>query len=116
MAPPQIEDYRFGTIVVDGRSYDGDLIILPDGVLSGWWRREGHKLRARDLDVILQANPEVLVVGQGAYGRLSVSGKAERVLEEAGIELIAQPTKQAVEAYNQLRQERRAAAALHLTC
>jgi hypothetical protein len=116
MAAPQIEGYRFGTIVVDGRSYGGDLIILPDGVLSGWWRREGHKLRARDLDAILQANPEVLVVGQGAYGRLSVTGKAERVLEEAGIELIAQPTQEAVETYNQMRGQRRVAAALHLTC
>ncbi len=116
MSAPQIEEYRFGAIVVGGQSYDRDLIILPDGVFSGWWRREGHKLRARDLDPILQARPEVLVVGQGAYGRLSVSAKAERTLEEAGIELIAEPTTQAVETYNRLREERRAAAALHLTC
>lgn len=116
MAAPKIEAYRFGSIVVDGQTYERDLIILPDRVLSGWWRREGHKLRARDLDAILEAQPEVLVVGQGAYGRLSVSGKAERALGEAGIELIVEPTKRAVETYNRLRKEQRAAAALHLTC
>lgn len=116
MAAPQVQDYRFGHIVVDGRTYERDLIILPEQVVSGWWREKGHKLRAADLATVLEAEPEVLVVGQGAYGRMSVSGKAERVLEEAGIELIAQPTKRAVETYNRLREERRAAAALHLTC
>ena len=116
MTAPRIEHYRFGTIVVDGRSYGQDLVILPNRVLSGWWRHAGHKLSVRDLDAILQAKPEVLVVGKGAYGRLSVTSKAESTLEEAGIELIAQPTKEAVRTYNQLREERRAAAALHLTC
>lgn len=116
MTAPQIEDYRFGTIVVDGLSYDRDLIILPDRVVSGWWRDKSHKLKVGDLDAVLEAKPAVLVVGQGAYGRMSVSGKAERALQEAGIELIAEPTKKAVETYNRLCQERRAAAALHLTC
>lgn len=116
MATPQIEDYRFGHIVVDGQSYENDLIILPDRIVSGWWREKGHKLKAADLDAVLEARPGVLVVGQGAYGRMSVSNKAERVLEQAGIELIVQPTGEAVKTYNKLRQERRAAAALHLTC
>lgn len=116
MAAPRIEDYRFGQIVVDGQTYEKDLIILPDRIVSGWWREKGHKLKAADLDAILEARPEVLVVGRGAYGRMSISNKAERALEQAGIELIARPTKEAVRTYNQLRQERRAAAALHLTC
>lgn len=116
MAPPRIEDYRFGHIVVDGQTYENDLIILPNRVVSGWWREKGHKLKAVDLDAVLEARPEVLVVGQGAYGRMSVSGKAEKALQQAGIELIAQPTKKAVETYNRLRQDRQAAAALHLTC
>jgi hypothetical protein len=116
MTAPRVESYEFGRIVVDGQSYESDLIVLPERVLSGWWRRKGHRLGAGDLDAILEAEPEVLVVGQGAYGRLSVSGKAARALKDAGIELIIEPTKRAVETYNQLREERRAAAALHLTC
>ncbi|MFN2224655.1 MAG: Mth938-like domain-containing protein [Anaerolineae bacterium] len=116
MAAPRIEDYRFGQIVVDGQTYEKDLIILPERIISGWWREKGHKLRAADLDAVLEAKPDVLVVGRGAYGRMSISNKAERALEQAGIELIARPTKEAIRTYNQLRQERRAAAALHLTC
>lgn len=116
MVAPRIEDYRFGTIVVDGQAYGQDLIILPNRILSGWWRHEGHRLGVHDLDAILQAQPEVLVVGQGAYSRMSVTGGAKSALEEAGIELVAQPTKEAVRTYNQLCEERRAAAALHLTC
>ena len=37
-------------------------------------------------------------------------------LEKAGIALVVQPTPDAVETYNRLHDERRLAAALHLTC
>ena len=116
MDAPRIEEYRFGQIVVDGQAYEKDLIILPDRIVSGWWREKSHKLKAADLSAVMEARPDVLVVGRGAYGRMSVTGKAERALEQAGIQLIAQPTKEAVETYNRLRQERQVAAALHLTC
>lgn len=116
MSAPQIDSYRFGHLVVDGQAHDRDAIILPDRVLGGWWRKEGHALHPDDLGAVLEAAPEVLVVGQGAYGRMRVTPEASRVLREAGIELVAQPTEQACQTYNRLREERPVAAALHLTC
>ena len=58
----------------------------------------------------------MLVVGQGAYGRMRVPAETRQALQAAGIELIAQPTEQACQTYNRLRQKRAVAAALHLTC
>jgi hypothetical protein len=111
-----IDDYRFGRVVIDGRTYTSDLILLPQRVVENWWREEGHVLHAVDLGPVMLLRPEVLVVGQGAFGRMRVSSEAEHALTEAGIELLALPTARACEAYNALGRERTAAAALHLTC
>jgi hypothetical protein len=116
MSIPKIDSYQFGHLVVDGQPHTKDVIILPGKVIADWWRKEGHALHPDDLDEVLAARPDLLVVGQGAYGRLSVTAGAQQSLEQAGIELIAQPTEQACDTYNRLRDQRAVAAALHLTC
>jgi hypothetical protein len=111
-----IDSYRFGQIVVNGQAHHKDVIILPDRVVGGWWRKEGHLLSPDDLQAVIEAAPEVLVVGQGASGMMQVAEETRQALQAANIELIALPTAQAVETYNRLRGERAVAAALHLTC
>ncbi len=111
-----IESYAFGRIVVDGQRYFRDLIIYPDRVEAGWWREEGHSVSPADLWEVIQARPEVLVIGQGSFGRMDVPAETRRALEEAGIEVIVEPTGRACETFNRLSATRRAAAALHLTC
>jgi hypothetical protein len=114
--PAKIESYQFGRIVIDGQAHYKDIIILPDRVLTGWWRKEGHALHPQDLEAVFEAAPEVLVVGQGASGLMRVADETKRALQDAGIELIALPTGKAVETFNHLRNKRAVAAALHLTC
>jgi hypothetical protein len=116
MAEFRIRSYSFGRMEVDGRTYDADLILLPDRIEEGWWRQEGHVLQRADLDAVFQAAPDVLIVGQGAYSRMRVPTETAQALQDAGIELIALPTGEAVERYNALGAEQRAAAAFHLTC
>ncbi|MFP3952133.1 MAG: Mth938-like domain-containing protein [Candidatus Bathyarchaeia archaeon] len=112
-----IESYRFGHITVNGVEYTEDLIIFPDHVQDGWWRDEGHRLNPQDLEAVLEYNPKVLVVGKGAYGRMKVTDETSRILEDEGINLIAERTGKAKDVYNELLEEgRRAVAALHLTC
>lgn len=116
MGRPSIDSYRFGQVIVDGQPHSRDVIILPDRVVANWWRKEGHSLHATDLNEVLAAKLDLLVVGQGAYGRMGVTAEAQQALEQAGIEWVAQPTKQACETYNQYRDQKSVAAALHLTC
>jgi hypothetical protein len=116
MSAPRIEDYRFGRIVVDAQVYTKDLIILPNRVVGDWWRQEGHKLLPEDLEPVLAAHPDLLIVGQGVFGRLRVAAETRRTLEEAGIQFVAQSTKQACETYNRPSPQQRVAAALHLSC
>jgi hypothetical protein len=102
--------------MVDGKAYEKDVVILPEGVRANWWRKKGHLLQAVDLEWVLESKPSVLVVGMGAVSRMKISPGAERLLVQAGIEVLALPTKEACERYNALRLEKRTAAALHLTC
>ena len=116
MSTPNIDSYRFGRIIIDGKSHTKDLIILPGRVVVGWWRKEGHTLQPDDLEEVLATRPDLLIVGLGAYRRMRVADQARQSLDQAGIELVALSTKQACETYNQLRRQRTVAAALHLTC
>jgi hypothetical protein len=34
----RLEDYAFGRLTVDGRVLMRDLIVLPDWVVTDWWR------------------------------------------------------------------------------
>jgi hypothetical protein len=112
---PRIEGYRFGHVVVDGEEQTRDVIVLPDRVLAGWWRAEGHRLVLADLGEVIEELPERLLVGTGAYGQMRPDVEALEQLRQRGIEVEALPTDEAVRRYGEL-DPRRTAAALHLTC
>ncbi len=111
-----IESYDFGRIIIDGKRYSRDLIVFPDSVKAGWWRKEGHRLHIADLKEALEAKPEVLVVGAGYYGEMTVPPETRKHVESEGIELIIQKTAEACRTFNHLTESRKAVAVLHLTC
>jgi hypothetical protein len=112
---PRIEGYEFGRVTVDGREEAKDVIVLPDRVVRGWWRREGHGLVLEDLAEVLDELPERLLVGTGAHAQLRPDPGALEALRARGIEVDVLPTGEAVARYGEL-DPRRTAAALHLTC
>jgi hypothetical protein len=112
-----IDDYAFGRIVIDGRTYQSDVIVYPGRVDNGWWRVSGHELAVTDLEAVLADPPAVLVVGTGRYGRMVVLPETEQALADRGVALVAQPTAAACQTYNErLSAGERVVAALHLTC
>ena len=113
---PQIDDYTFGQIVIDGEIYINDVIIFPGRVMSNWWRDQGHALSVDDLQDVLAASPQVLIIGRGANGRMSVPASTRNHVEEQGIEVVIHKTEKACQVYNQISGEKEAVAALHLTC
>ncbi len=116
MPEPQVESYSFGEMVVDGEKYTNDLILLPDRVIPNWWRDQGHRLSADDLEDVFEAQLEVLVVGTGANGVMDVPRQTRQAVEEAGIELKVARTGEAWQMYNDLQDRRATAGAFHLTC
>ncbi len=111
-----IDSYEFGSIVIDGQTYKADLLIWPGRIKSDWWRAEGHLLQLPDVAEALTAQPQVLVVGTGESGQMRLDPELVSYLKDQGIDLMAQPTREACRHINELAGKRRLAAALHLTC
>ena len=113
----EITRYRFGEIEIDGRTYTADVIIMPERVVDTWWRKQGHNLAVADLAEIIAAKPEILIVGTGYYGRMTIPDETRRYLQAQSVRLREAHTRQAVEEFNRLQRESaRIVAALHLTC
>ncbi|MEM0358990.1 MAG: Mth938-like domain-containing protein [Candidatus Hadarchaeales archaeon] len=111
----RVDSYEFGRIVINGRVYTHDVLILPDRI-ERWWRKKGHRVCPEDLKEVMEEKPQILVVGRGYSGEMEVPEETVRVLGEKGIELVAEETGKAVESFNRLSKTKRVAAALHLTC
>lgn len=112
-----IESYKFGKIVIDGKTYSSDLIIYEDKIEDNWWRQKGHSLSPDDIQKVIDAQPDLLIVGTGYSGLMKVPRKTKKFIEEKGIQLIAEKTPNAVKTYNGLsKTDEQVIAALHLTC
>lgn len=113
----KITDYTFGRIVIDGHSYDSDILIYPDGQIDdSWWRNEGHRLTVEDIEDLLATAPRMVIAGTGASGRMKPDREVRETLTERGIEFQALPTEEATALFNEKSGRLRVAACLHLTC
>jgi hypothetical protein len=104
-------------MIIDGRSFQSDLMIIADSVVPGWWRNSGHRVDVKDVFDILKVRPDILVIGKGMPGRMEPTEALRAELQKAKIKLVEQPTPQAAQTFNQLKAEgKKVAAAFHLTC
>jgi hypothetical protein len=111
-----IDAYDFGRIVINGTTFTSDVIIFPGRVDDNWWRKDGHVLHIEDVESIVKEKPEVLIVGTGKYGVMTVPSQTRELIESKGIELISEPTDLACKVYNEISKAKKVVAALHLTC
>ncbi|MFX1392185.1 MAG: Mth938-like domain-containing protein [Promethearchaeota archaeon] len=114
MSSEFINSYEFGKIVIENKIYTSDIILLGKSVKPKWWREKGHNLVKKDLKEIVEFSPELLIIGTGAYGMMSVPSELSKQLN---IKIASHPTKEAVKRYNQeIKSNKKIAGAFHLTC
>lgn len=111
-----IEDYSFGKIIINGKTFTKDLIIFPERIEPSWWRKEGHLLQIEDLEDVIKEKPELLIIGTGYYGVMRVPEEVVNALKKQGIEVIIKKTAEAVEIYNKRDRTKKTIICLHLTC
>lgn len=112
-----IEKYSFGSINIEGIIYKKDVIIFPERIYSPWWREKGHSLSISDLKEVISYNPEMLIIGTGAYGVMDVPNSTIEFLQDKGIEVKIYKTKDAVNSFNkEIKEGKNVVACLHLTC
>jgi hypothetical protein len=112
-----IEKNDFGSIQINGKTYTTDILIYPDGrVADHWLRKHGHRLSLADMETLLAAKPDVIVIGTGVYGRMLPETGLEKALQERGIELVLDATGEAISHFNRLQPKHKTAGGFHLTC
>lgn len=114
---PILDAYSFGRLTIDGTPFAKDIIIYPDGrILNPWWRKQGHILEARDIQELIDSEPEIIIAGTGYSGLMRPREELSQLLAAKNIQFIIERTGKAVQTYNQLAAERRVGACFHLTC
>lgn len=110
-----IENYSFGQIKIDGKSYQHDVIVYK-GVVKSWWRVSGHEVILRDIEEIVEKSPQIVIFGAGVSGLMRVTKEVKDFLKESGIEIIETNTQEAILKFNELSKTKDVVGALHLTC
>lgn len=115
----RFEDFSFGSIRIDGKVYEHD-VIIDRGEIRKRKKKASKKFRDAFGHTPLSAEEEIpwkcrrLVVGTGAYGNLPVMKEVLSEAERRKIELLIFPTGRAIEALQQDPEETNAI--LHVTC
>jgi hypothetical protein len=110
--------FSFGTIRIDGSTYEHDVVIDRGEVRK---RKKAPSQRFRDefghtplsLEEKIPWKCQRLVIGTGAYGNLPVMKEVKREAERRHIDLVIVPTS---EALRLLEKNSEINAILHVTC
>lgn len=112
-----ITNFSFGRIVVDGQTYNSDIKIVLGKLVPDWWRRRGHSVDIEDIQDILNSSSEIIVIGSGQPGYMKTSDSLRRHLELNHLQLIEEPTSDAVQTFNLLNTEgKRVSGGFHVGC
>lgn len=110
-----IDHYEFGKIVVSGKTYKSDIVIMSDGSIQPG-PEDMHYVLEEEIDHILNM-PELktLVIGTGAEGNGRLRKKLIRKVEAKGITLKMMLTGEAMKMLNETPKAG-LVAMLHLNC
>lgn len=112
-----IDEYKFGSITIDGKTYNHDVEVRPEGEVLSWQRKESHIIDASEVKRAIEQNPEVIIIGTGESGIAEVIEGAEKEIKSKGIELVVEKTGTATEIFNRnLDCKRKVIGLFHLTC
>ncbi len=110
-----IEKYQFGSIDIDGKTYNFDVEVWWTGEVLKWWRNQGHYVGIEDVKRAIEKEPEIIVIGTGKFGVLKVGKETKNFIKEKGIELIIDITDKAIKAFNE-NKHKKVIGLFHLTC
>jgi hypothetical protein len=112
-----IEKYTSGRIIINNKTYHQDLKIIKGQVVDSWWRKTGHLVDVNDMDDVLNASPDIIVIGTGYAENMRVSEDLTSETRHRDITLVAEDTYKAVQTFNELFSKgKNVSGVFHLTC
>jgi hypothetical protein len=118
---PHIDATRFGSITVDGETFDRDIVIRLSGTVKKRKKKlskqkygTSHTVSQAEAEHIFDVGANRVIVGTGQHGVLKLSDEAKAFFKGHGCKVQAVPTPDAVKAWNTA--EGKAIAMFHVTC
>jgi hypothetical protein len=117
----KIERTTFGTITIDGKTYEHDVIIRLSGEvakrkkkLSKKYYGTSHVLSKDEAKFVFENGCEQLILGSGQMGNVQLSPEAEAYFAEKGCMVLLQPTPKAIRTFNNSHAQK--IGLFHVTC
>ena len=117
----KVNDFSFGSIVVNYKKYSRDVFIFADGTVKrrkgGIWMFGSHNIQKKELEELLKGNPEVIIIGTGTDNKACLSSEAESWAKVEKLDFTVMPSHEAVTRLNELAGKgKKASALIHITC
>ena len=115
----RFEAFEFGSIRIDGVTYEHDVVIDRGEVRERKKKaskpfRDDYGHTPLSIEEKIPWNCRRLVIGTGAQGALPVMEQVKREADRRKVELLSLPTRKAIEALN--KKSKNTNAVLHVTC
>jgi len=111
----RINHFQTGKVVVDGKVYRHDIVIMPDGSVHHA-QGEMHRIVFDDIEeFISKPGIKTLVVGAGTEGNVTLQEELPARLKAMGIEIKMMSTEEAIHLLNRSPKEG-LVTVLHLNC
>lgn len=118
---PKIEDTWFGSITVEGKRYERDIVIRLSGKvrkrnkqLSKAVYGTSHILSLAEIMELHRDKAEALIIGTGQEGQVELSPQAAEFLDKKGCKVELCPTPEAIKRWNEA--EGKVLGLFHITC
>lgn len=105
-----INAHEPGQVTINHSVYTRSLIVSPEQLIESWRPRSMDELQSEDVEVILAAGPEIVLLGTGNRQRFPATQILRRFLE-AGVGCEVMDNAAACRTYTVLMAERRRVAA-----
>ncbi|RZN30202.1 hypothetical protein CWO90_21545 [Bradyrhizobium sp. Leo121] len=117
----KIDSTTFGTITIDGETYEHDVIVRLSGEvvkrkkkLSKKLYGTSHVLSEDEARFLFERGCDQIVIGSGQMGNVHLSPEAEAYFKRKGCEVLLKPTPEAIQTFNRSRARR--IGLFHVTC
>jgi hypothetical protein len=117
----EIEGTEFGSITIDRKTYEHDVVIRLSGEvikrkkkLSKKYYGTSHVLSKDEAKFVFEKGCEQFIIGSGQMGNVHLSPEAEAYFAKKGCKVLLQPTPEAIRVFNKSHAKR--IGLFHVTC
>jgi hypothetical protein len=118
---PKIEATTFGSITIDGRQIENDVVLRLDGSVKKRKKKlskkvygTSHTISLDEAKYVYEKGAELLIIGAGQYDLVRLSDEAEEYFQKRGCRVKLMATPKAIRAWN--KAEGKVVGLFHVTC